>query len=858
MSRHSNAIGYLIELRDQENIPWFFKICDLAISSDGSPLTNDELQFLIEIFRGKDSYTPTSAKPKISSVTSAFRAPSIRSHLKEIGRFINFKRLSSELQVIFDKRIMLIFGGNASGKTSLCEAIKLLSNPEIPRNPINDVRAQSGHTCSFDYQFSSDSGPSTWDQSQGYGIFADKIKYFDSTIAIQNITGSVIPERIIKIEPFRLEVFTFAGQYIRELNEYLQRLIDIENRRLSQKIELIKIKFKDVLLPDERAITGLTNMDCVDLEQTISRHHAIEEKEKEDHKNDVGLLERLKTARNIEGLKLQKTEIKLLLEYGHSIKEFINIVISAPLERAVGIAKALSLKKELQRELAESITPEGLDPNHFQEFIKASEKIFSYESYETEVCPFCRRSFDEASIQVVEKYHQFLVDKIGKEIRALEIELIELFNGLSKVRQYAIKGNIETIPIDEKIFKRSSFCIEAIKKPIPHQIELLEKVQVEGYSEFTVLKETISIIAKAILQRYRAIRLSSWEKEEFQKRCNKLEDKIHKFSYSKCFDDNLDKIKDVVGSVNYLKNLRILIHQAGFPTLLRKVTIKGKDAYGDLVVSEFERSLDKEYQRMSGKKMSDFGITLTSTGADQSVIVDTKVGNEPIHRVFSEGEQKIHALAMFFGEAYVSDHHIVIFDDPVTSFDYNYSAIYAERLRDYIKEKPEDQVIVLTHNWDFFANLQIVLNQSGLNDKLSVKVMEDCCIVKEYSENIVDLKTEIEGILGIAVEPSKSEKDRLSGNLRRLIEAIVNKYVFNNERHQFKQKTIQISVFTKFIKLVPLLPIEADKLRDLYRKLSVPEHEDPRNYYSRIGRSSYQQWYTEICGIESALIARRP
>jgi len=213
---------------------------------------------------------------------------------------------------------------------------------------------------------------------------------------------------------------------------------------------------------------------------------------------------------------------------------------------------------------------------------------------------------------------------------------------------------------------------------------------------------------------------------------------------------------------------------------------------------------------------------------------------------------------MFFGEASVSDHHVIIFDDPVTSFDYNYSAIYAERLRDYIKEQSDVQVIVLTHNWDFFVNLQVVLNHSNLNNYTSIKVLEDCCIVEEYSEKIEKLNEDILEILRLSVEPSVSEKERLAGLLRRLIEVVVNKHVFNDERHQFKQKSIQISVFHKFTKIIPLLPTEADRLRDLYRNLSRPEHEDPRNYYSRISKALYQQWYKDICDIESALIARRP
>lgn len=107
-----------------------------------------------------------------------------------------------------------------------------------------------------------------------------------------------------------------------------------------------------------------------------------------------------------------------------------------------------------------------------------------------------------------------------------------------------------------------------------------------------------------------------------------------------------------------------------------------------------------------------------------------------------------------------------------------------------------------------------------------MQLLENCAVVADYSENIDDLKKEIEKILNLPGEPTKAQKEDLAGNLRRLIEAMVNTHVFCNERHQFKQKSQQGTAFDKFTKLVPLLPTEAVVLRDLYGKLSHSEHDD--------------------------------
>jgi len=120
------------------------------------------------------------------------------------------------------------------------------------------------------------------------------------------------------------------------------------------------------------------------------------------------------------------------------------------------------------------------------------------------------------------------------------------------------------------------------------------------------------------------------------------------------------------------------------------------------------------------------------------------------------------------------------------------------------------------------------------------------------------LKKDIEGILNAPGEPSKSQKEEIAGKMRRLIEALVNVYVFNQQRHQYKQKSQAISAFHDFTKIVPLLPAEATTLRDLYAKLSITEHDDPRNAYVNSDKAMFKTRYDQIQNIETAVVTRKP
>ena len=68
-----------------------------------------------------------------------------------------------------------------------------------------------------------------------------------------------------------------------------------------------------------------------------------------------------------------------------------------------------------------------------------------------------------------------------------------------------------------------------------------------------------------------------------------------------------------------------------------------------------------------------------------------QVGGRGIEGVLSEGEQRIHALALFFAELETCLQSVLVFDDPISSFDYNYIANYCARLRDFAVKHPARQ-----------------------------------------------------------------------------------------------------------------------------------------------------------------------
>jgi len=851
----------LIELRDQEAKEWFSCICDLALSAQNASIKDAQLQSIIRVFLKQETYRPLSTPPITSSAASSAspNAVPMPPRLELLSNFQNFKLLSTSLTLRIDKRITILFGMNGAGKSSLCDAIKILARSQPPEKPLSNLKTLISTLSSFSFRFSSDSTTTTWQQSSGFGLFSDKIKYFDSTVAVRCLTEAATPESIVSIEPFRIEIFTFAGAFVRRLNEALLQQLQTAQQNAERDVEKVQTKFA-AFVATETAIQNLSASNCAELRQLITSHIPLSETELVQRRTLSVELTRLEAATTEVGLQLQQTEFKILLNFARAIKKLKKIIERCSMTNAVALRNRLNELKNHQTQLASSITPQDIDMTAFISFLQASQPVMEYTSitYET-LCPYCRRPLDKDSIKLCMNYHEFLLDQVSNSISQVSSELQVEMGTLKEIKTFHLDS------IDTSSFPSSEASITTIlewfrKLPdyIPSDPEQLDEAHVSSFEDLSLVEQAIPTIANEILSRYRTLRLAMGDTSRMDKQREALNHRINTLDYRQLITDCYADLTDLVSQISAISSLQQHIDNASFSSMLRKITNKSKEAYRELVVSEFERTLDVEYKKLSGHSMSDFGIQLSSSGTEQQVIVDTNIGDYPVARVLSEGEQKIHALALFFAEATVGNQNIVVFDDPVNSFDYNYSALYAQRLRDYAQQVPHAQIIILTHNWDFFVNIQNTLNKSGLNNDCSVQVIEQCSVVNEYTEKVDQLKFQITTKLGATGSLSLDDKEFLAAQMRRLIEAVVNTYVFNNQRHQFKQKSVNVSSFDQFTRVVALTSTEAQRLRDLYSLLSVPEHDDPRNHYASVDRAMFSNWYGDICNIESALAARRP
>lgn len=240
--RFPDSVGYLLELRDSRNEPWFSAACDIAIVSDGAQPAQADLERLIEYFLGRQAYAPLAAS--VAAKAAASLAAPTAPFLERLGGFNGFKKLSGALDARFSTQLTLVFGRNGSGKSSLCQALKLLASADSPVNPIQNVRAQFPLQPSFVYKFRSEAKEAAWNEALGFGSEEQSLKYFDASVAHRHVTGAVAPETVVEVSAFRTEVFdsarvivaafqTHASKGAASARQELQREIDAARARLA-------------------------------------------------------------------------------------------------------------------------------------------------------------------------------------------------------------------------------------------------------------------------------------------------------------------------------------------------------------------------------------------------------------------------------------------------------------------------------------------------------------------------------------------------------------------------------------------------------------------------------------------------
>jgi hypothetical protein len=230
--------------------------------------------------------------------------------------------------------------------------------------------------------------------------------------------------------------------------------------------------------------------------------------------------------------------------------------------------------------------PKGVDPETFMALLEITSTVCPLAEAEGHSCPLCQRELREHEITLFRKYHDLLNGLLERDIETLEAssqKAQEYLKALSELNLEKLKELvavppallIEAIDATKPILADSN----AVRDPSPESIAALHVVE--------TLEQKIRLMADG--KRF-AIEAATIGRATLLTQLVALQNEVEDLEYTNMVAAELEKFKAIQ---RMMKSADFWDETLGaFPALLRKITVKAKEAYVDLVVSDFEARLN--------------------------------------------------------------------------------------------------------------------------------------------------------------------------------------------------------------------------------------------------------------------------
>jgi hypothetical protein len=344
---------------------------------------------------------------------------------------------------------------------------------------------------------------------------------------------------------------------------------------------------------------------------------------------------------------------------------------------------------------------------HWENYVRAGDEYKSHlESlnvHDTERCLYCRQPLSDPASELVKKYGDYLADKISQDL--IEVDRRLALHAATIERINLVHLGAFIAECDEREDKPSYLpSLASLLRLASNTKELVAQLQDVAVDTSRETAPLAVVISKALASS-RADLGSLREQADnrgtaLAQRRNELVELTSAAELAKSWPLIEAQVNDAKEAYR-LKTLSQAV-----PTLRTAVTSLSKTASKDLINNSFEELFLEECRSLRARELK-----LQFVGRDGKPQRRKMIsGKYKPSKVFSEGEQKVLAIADFLAEARLAGIAApVIFDDPVSSLDHRRINEVAERIAVL---SADTQVIVFTHDIFFAAKLLALFETS--------------------------------------------------------------------------------------------------------------------------------------------------
>ena len=614
--------------------------------------------------------------------------------------------LAEDQTLSFPSNLTIVYGDNGTGKTGyiriLKKACRARVQEDILGNVISGVSSPDTPVFNIKYQVENEPEPREWTGTGEEG-FVSRVSVFDAQCATVHLTQKTD----VAFRPFGLDLF---DKLVKACKDIQTKLEEEQSRLASSAIESVQAQipkgtavegFLEKITPSTKPddVRNLANLSAEEKHRFEFLKKSLHDLQANDPKELI--------ARIISREKRLQTLVRHLQHVETSLSlDAVTTVFSVRAKDRHNVTKA--------KQLRETTFPESMLIGTGSELWRAmwsSARIFSQDSaypgkefpvVEDADCVLCQQHIGQDAAKRFKQFAAFMALTMERKLQETKEKLArqrKAFTDLETTTE-EIEGILTESRID------NMFVADAITAALATNEDRRKAVlaaladdQNPGTNIHPPLAPVVcqaDILVNEVVERIKALRANadSEKRERMTAAANALRARTLLATHQQIVLNDIERQKKYAA-------YKLCIEETQTHAITQKSTAVTKSVVSQQLKDSFKDELGKLSFDRIDVELKEIGGT---KGVFYHKIVLTHAPDRELLKVLSEGEQSCLSISAFFAELSTADDRSgIVFDDPVSSLDFQWRDAVALRL---VQEAKARQVIVFTHDVVFLLRLK--------------------------------------------------------------------------------------------------------------------------------------------------------
>ena len=677
-------------------------------------LSDDDSRELTEVCKGdhglieKVEIKPL-AKEHVPDRDGAVAAVSLDSIFHHKG----VNALAEDQTLKFAPGLTIVYGDNGAGKTGyiriLKQACRARGQEEILGNVVSGV-APPKPVVNIKYKVGDETTVREWVGGDA-DEFISRVSVFDTQCA-----AVYLNERTdVAFLPFGLDLFDKLVKACRAVRSRLES----EQRALNTNALAPIVAQIPPGTAAAKLVGNITSLTKPETVRDVTRLSTEEEARLAFLEKSLQDLQANDPNKLIAQLNIRAGRVRGL---GEHLRALENALSDAELAAVFNVRTEGRRKSEEAKRLREATFPQSLLPGTGGEQWKAmweSSRLFSEQQAYSEKafpvtedgskCVLCQQDLDHAAAHRLRQFEEFITSTTERELRQIREDFARRRNAFTSLKTTtdAIEETIKELLLEHasKADIISSVIAQSEKRRATVVAALTEDSNLpQDCAALASASSEVQSIAVEIDARIKSLRESA-NTEARKKMADEAQELRARVALGKHEQIILDEIENKKKIAAY--------GQCIDETKPTAITAKSSQVTKAVVSVRLKQSFKNELNNLEFNHVE---VDLKEVGGAEGVfyhkLILTRNPGVEVPKIVSEGEQRCISIAAFFAELSTADDpSAIVFDDPVSSLDFEWRLNVAKRL---VEESKHRQVIVFTHDVVFLLALKQYAEESSI------------------------------------------------------------------------------------------------------------------------------------------------